>query len=514
MRSAGPKDGYQKQMSLKKNIVANYLSQFYSTGIGIAVLPLYIRHLGPEAYGLVGFFTMLQSWFGLLDLGLTPTIARETARFHGGALDAQTYRKLVRALSVVFMIIAGVGAIAIAGLSDFIAERWLTFHVLTKSDVIKTVQIMGLCVAIRWMCGLYRGVVTGGEQLVWLGGFSSFIATLRFVAVFATMYVFGFTPNVFFLHQLAVALIELVGLALKCKASLPKAGSGGVGSSFAVIRPMLKLALTIAFTSSVWIAVTQSDRLILSGILNLSDYGYFSLAVMVAGGISLMTGPAGTAMMPRMAKLHAEGKHEEMITTYRTLTQLVVAIAITTSVTLVVCAKPVLYAWTGNQVLTEHAYRVVRLYAIGNAILAAGQLPFVLQYAKGNLLYHLFGNIVVAVLLLPGIVVAARTYGGVGAGYIWVSVNAFYLVVWATVTHLKLVPGLHRKWFFGDVVAVAMPGVVVGFIFFLFQPLFENRVLGLAYTACVGAVVSLVTLLSMQVPRKLLLTRLGRRPSS
>ncbi|AJE98123.1 oligosaccharide flippase family protein [Pandoraea apista] len=501
-------------MSLKKNIVANYLSQFYATGIGIAVLPFYIRHLGPEAYGLVGFFTTLQSLFGLLDLGLTPTIARETARFHGGALDARTYRKLVRALSAVFMLIAGLGAIAIVGLSDFIAERWLTFHVLTKSDVIRTVQIMGLCVAIRWMCGLYRGVVTGGEQLVWLGGFNSFIATLRFVAVFATMYIFGFTSNVFFLHQLAVALIELAGLALKCKASLPKAEPGRLSSSFIVVRPMLKFALTIAFTSSVWIAVTQSDRLILSGILNLSEYGYFSLAVMVAGGISLITGPVGTAMMPRMARLHAEGKHEEMMTTYRTLTQLVVAIAIATSVTLVVCAKPALYAWTGNQILTEHAYRIVRLYAIGNAILSAGQLPFILQYAKGNLRYHLVGNIVVAVFLLPSIVIASRMYGGVGAGWIWVSVNALYLAIWATVTHRKIVPGFHGKWILKDVIAVAMPGVFAGLIFFLFEPLFESRLLGLAYTACVGVVISLVTLLSMRVPRKLLLDRLGRQTSS
>ena len=31
--------------------------------------PLYIKYMGAEAYGLVGFFTMLQAWFGLLDMG-------------------------------------------------------------------------------------------------------------------------------------------------------------------------------------------------------------------------------------------------------------------------------------------------------------------------------------------------------------------------------------------------------------------------------------------------------------
>ena len=85
-------------MSLQKNILANYASQSYVTVIGIVILPLYIKYMGAEAYGLVGFFAMLQMWFNLLDMGLTPTIARETARFRGGAMDILSYRHLVRAL--------------------------------------------------------------------------------------------------------------------------------------------------------------------------------------------------------------------------------------------------------------------------------------------------------------------------------------------------------------------------------------------------------------------------------
>ena len=66
-------------MSLKKNLVANYISQIYVSVIGIVMVPLYLKHMGAEAYGLVGFFAMLQAWFNLLDMGLSPTMARETA---------------------------------------------------------------------------------------------------------------------------------------------------------------------------------------------------------------------------------------------------------------------------------------------------------------------------------------------------------------------------------------------------------------------------------------------------
>ena len=48
-------------MSLKSNISANYASQIYSTLVGIVLVPVYLRTMGSEAYGLVGFFAMLQA---------------------------------------------------------------------------------------------------------------------------------------------------------------------------------------------------------------------------------------------------------------------------------------------------------------------------------------------------------------------------------------------------------------------------------------------------------------------
>ena len=57
-------------MSLKRNILANYVGQLYVTLIGILLVPMYVKYMGAEAYGLVGFYAMLQAWFMLLDMGL------------------------------------------------------------------------------------------------------------------------------------------------------------------------------------------------------------------------------------------------------------------------------------------------------------------------------------------------------------------------------------------------------------------------------------------------------------
>lgn len=63
-------------------------------------------------------------------------------------------------------------------------------------------------------------------------------------------------------------------------------------------------------------------------ILPLADYGYFTVAVLVAGGIMIVSGPISSALLPRMARLQAEGQHDALIAVYRQATQLVAIIAI------------------------------------------------------------------------------------------------------------------------------------------------------------------------------------------
>ncbi|HNV87289.1 MAG TPA: oligosaccharide flippase family protein, partial [Candidatus Omnitrophota bacterium] len=64
---------------LKKNIVANYAGQIFSVLIGIFLVPVYLRFLGVEVYGLIGFFASLQMLLNIFDLGLSTTVSREIA---------------------------------------------------------------------------------------------------------------------------------------------------------------------------------------------------------------------------------------------------------------------------------------------------------------------------------------------------------------------------------------------------------------------------------------------------
>lgn len=433
--------------------------------------------MGAEAYGLVGFFTMLQAWFALLDLGLTPTIGRETARYHGGAMSLMDFRRLARALEGVFAAIALLGGVLLFAMAQPIASQWLNASQLPQQDVTQALQLMAIIIALRWMCGLYRGVITGAERLVWLSGFNSLIATARFVLIVPVLMFVSATPQAFFGFQLGVAVLEIAGLTWMAYRLLPDIPAGQrIRWQWAPLKPVFKFSLSIAFTSSVWVLVTQTDKLMLSKILPLADYGYFTVAVLVASGIMIVSGPISSALMPRMTRLQAEGQYDDLIAVYRQATQLVTVTAIPAALVLIFFAPQVLWAWTGDATLVQQAAPALRLYAIGYAFLVVGAFPYYLQYAKGSLRLHLIGNMLFLLLLIPSVIWAATHYGMTGAGWAWLVSNMVYFLLWTPMVHRTFATGVHNSWLLTDIVRPAFLPLTVVVLVSHFMQWHEDRI--------------------------------------
>ncbi|ABB23640.1 oligosaccharide flippase family protein [Pelodictyon luteolum] len=491
--------------SIKANIFTNYVSQFYVAGIGILMVPFYIRYMGAEAYGLIGFYTLLQSWFMLLDMGLTPTMQRETARFHGGSIDAISFRRVVRALEGLFLGVSIIGGGVLFFSSGYIAYSWLKASSLPYSEVHAAIGTMAFIIAFRWMGGLYRGAIVGSEKLAWLGGFNAFLATIKSLGVVPLLLFVGVAPRIFFGYQLVIALIELIGLMLYAYRLLPDIPKGAVLSwDIRHIRPLLRFSLTLAFTSSVWILTTQMDKLVLSKILPLADYGYFTLAVLVASVVIMISSPVGSAIMPRLSKCDAAGDSSGLILVYKNATQLVSVVAGSAAITLVFCAERVLYVWTGDHELARQAAPVLQAYALGNGVLAVGAFPYYLQYAKGDLRVHFIWNIGSLIVLVPSVIWVAERYGGVGAGYVWLVMNLLGVLTLPPLIHHKFYPGLNRKWFSDDVLVIFASGACAGLVVTLLLATGADRWLQLIEVLAVGiAVLSASSLASAEIRKRL-----------
>ncbi len=463
------------------------------------MVPFYVRYMGMEAYGLVGFYALLQMWFQLLDIGLSPTMARETSRFCGGATDALSLRLLLRALEAIFVGIALVGAVGIVMGSGIIADRWLKVQQLPLDEVRHSIMLMAVIVALRWVSGLYRGTISGFERLVWLNGFNALAVSGRFILVIPVFIYVGTGPVIFFSYQLVIALLEITGLVIKSYRLMPKVATGQrLAWQWTPLRGVLKFSLNIAFTGSAWVIVTQTDKLLLSNILPLSEYAYFTLTVLVAGSVLLTTNPISGALLPRLTKLNAADDEAGLIRLYRKATQMVAIIAIPAALVLAFFAEHTLWAWTGDPELARKAAPVLALYATGNGILALAAFPYYLQYAKGDLKLHVIGNILFVVALLPTLIWATRQFGVLGAGFTWVGVNLAYLLLWVPKVHNRFVAGLHRQWLLEDLGGILLPVTIGAALLYAFIDWPSSRIANVLVLALVS--VFLVALAALSSP--------------
>lgn len=451
----------ENNMSIKNNIIANYISQIYVTLLNVLVVPLYIGYMGAEAFGLVGFLSLLQTWFVLFDFGLATTMLRQTACYHGGEMDALGLRQFLRALEGIFIVVGIIGTVGIILSSNFIAMNWLKVESLSIDDVTKSVMIIGIIVVLRWVSGLYRGVISGFEHFVWLSWFNCILATFRFVLIIPFFIFVSVSVYHFFLYHLAVAILEILTLVVQVYRILPSLFNVRyVKWEFGVVLTSLNFSINMAFAILAWLLLTQIDKMLLSTVLPLEEYGYFTLASLVASGVTAVVGPISSAIVPRMARFNASSDASGFLRTYRAATQLMVTTSVSISLVMIFFAEPLLTVWTGNDSLAKNISPVLWLYACGNGFQAITAMPFYLQNAKGDLKLHTIGSVIFILIFVPTIAFSIYHYGMLGAGYVWLASNALQFIFWVPVVHDKFLKDFHYKWLLHDVLMIVIPATL------------------------------------------------------
>lgn len=442
-------------MSLKKNTIANYIGQGYLTLINIVMLPLYLRYLGAESYGLVGFFAVMQAWLQLLDAGLSPTLARQVAYERGR--DAESFtevRHLLRSIELIFLVLGILMGLGIWFASPWIASRWLDVKTLPLTEVGYCISLMGFIIGLRWLASLYRSGIQGMEHQVWLNVANIALSSLRYVGAWVLLRWITQEVSHFFEFQICVSIIELAVLATKFYRTLPSAGGRRIGFSFSSLKAVLPFTASVAYASGIWILLTQLDKLILSHVLSLKEYGYFALVAVVATGILSFTGPISQALLPRMTVLLSNGNEKEMLTIYRKSTQFVAALIFPMTGLVALFSTEMLYAWTGDRIAAKWAGPVLTWFVLGNGILAISTFQYSLQFAHGKLKLHVMNSTVSALVQVPIIIFAAFKYGVMGVAISWFATRLITFFIWPPIIHHYFAPGIHKKWLLEDLAPV------------------------------------------------------------
>lgn len=448
---------------MKSAIAGSLLAQFFNAVAGVLVMPIYLLLMGDEAFGLIGVYFVLQALLQILDFGITPTLARDVSLLSARQRSPLQIWLHLRSIEFLFTFIA-ILVLACAHLyRDWFVSSWLIVEQLPVGLVGKCLFWMAAASLLRWVSGIYRGVLIGLEMHSHVNVLTILFTTLRFLPIIPFLYYVDSGPLAFFVYQCLVSAGELLTFRIISYWHLPPCPElRRVG--FQDLWEPLQLAKQVGVLSAIWILLTQIDKIILSRTMSLEEFGGFSLATMAAGVLFIGLPVLNQVVQPRMTILVAQGQRGELIRLYRLTGQVLAALLSAVGGTLALNAEPVLVLWTQDPRLAGEISDILAWYACANVLAVILLPPFLLQFAHGDVSLHIRGNLLVLAILLPVITLAAIYSGPVAVAQSVVIVRLLVLLLWLPKVHHRFLPEFTSSWLFVDVLKVAAAVLAVLFL--------------------------------------------------
>jgi O-antigen/teichoic acid export membrane protein len=486
--------------TVARNILANVAGSALAMLAFLAVVPVYLRLLGPEAYGLVGLFTTVMLAAAALDLGLGATLNREVARTTAQARVAEGFADVAVTLQAACWLVGLATGVLFVLVAPAAASHWLRFSTLSLADVQGALALMGVALPALVTRGFYLAGLNGLQRqgvanLISLGG-----SLARAVLTVAALSLVAPTAAVFFTTQLAVFYVEVVVLAVALRGCLPPtARRGRVRPS--TLRPVLGFSAGMAGTMLLGLGLTAMDQVVLSAILPLAEFGYYSLAVAVAGTLGQVVHPVTTAVYPRFSQLFERGDARGAAADYHFFSQLVAIVVLPLGVLLILFPADVLGLWTRDAGVVRHAAVVLSLRALGTVLNTLMHVPHVVQLAFGWSTLGARVNAVAVLVLAPTTVALSLGWGAPGAALSWVALNLGVLLFAMTWMHSRVLPGELPRWY-AHLLLPALAVAVVGAAARAAMPEALDAVSTVAWLAATGTAAAAAALAAAATVRR------------
>jgi O-antigen/teichoic acid export membrane protein len=471
---------------LRLNVLANLLGSGWLAIVQLVVVPVYLRLLGIEGYALIGFYLTLLGVLRIVELGLSPTVSRELARLSVDPSLAGDAQDLTRTLEAFYWGAALAVAALVYVLAPRVAFGWLQETRISGEILVASVRWMGLLAAAQLPISLYQGVLLGLERQPLLNAIRATMATLAALAGVLVLALIASDPASFFLSQIAIAAAQTMLMRAAVWRSLPRAPHRPRMRPAMFLR-VYRFALGLGGITVCSVILTQADKIILSRLLPLEVFGYYSLAAVAASALAAMNAPLFNAAFPRLTVLVARGDDGALRSLYRLASQAVVVVTVPVAIAVAVFASEVVAIWTGDPVMAAEVGPLLAILVAGTALNTLMYMPYALQLAHGWTRLAFALNLAFALAIVPALLAAVFTLGAAGAAFVWTAVNLTYVAVGVPATHRRLFGEPGWYWFrdLAAVTAASAASAVVWRLLYFVQP--SSAV---ALLAMVGAILS------------------------
>jgi O-antigen/teichoic acid export membrane protein len=463
--------------SLKASIFSNYFGTLWSALISIFSIPLYLKLIGPDGYGIVGIFTSLQVLFSLLDAGLSTTLNKELSRLSVLKDSKEEMHNVVKTLGDIYWYISLSAGIFFLLLSPLISKYWVHSNSLSFTTISLSFALLSTSLIFQLPIGFYSGGIIAIQKQVTLNIFRIIFATIKSFGSILVLIFISKSVTTFLFWILIVNIAQVFTLKYILWLNLPKITSHFKKSfQLSLLRKNWNFAAGLTAITLTSVLLTQVDTIILSKILPLNEFGYYSLSYTVASFLYMIVSPVSQSYFPKFCILVTENNTIKLANVYHEACQLVTLAVVPIALFLSIFSSEIMLIWTKNEITVQNTHLLVSIVTMAVCIHCLMFIPYMVCLAYNYTKLALYSNIIILILMIPSTIYFTMKFGSIGGAFCWLFINIIYFFSNPIFVHKKFLTNHLVNWYWDDTIKpiIACLSLFVFFKLFIYHNYFTN----------------------------------------
>lgn len=444
---------------VRKALAVSIGARGFAALLGLLALPLYVRLLGIEAYGVVGLFASLQVLVAFMDMGLATTLTRELAGVGTDRARLAHGRSAALTFEIAYLCVAILIGLILAIVAPLVATGWINLETLSADRVSLSLQLAAVALACQWPANLYAGGLAGLHRQGPLALSSTAFAIMRVALSLIALWQSP-TLESFFLAQIVSAVLQSAGMRIQLWSALRLPRHRAI-PRIELLHRSRGFAGGMTAITVTSILLVQMDKVILSYLVPLPDFGIYVVASTLAAGLYTIISPVFSVMYPRLSALWGAGDFQAVANLYRASSQAMAGLIVPLTLVMACFPKESLYVLTGDPVLGQRGAWTLVWLVLGSGLNGLMNMPYALQLAAGWTTLTIGTNVVAVAVLAPMTWWTARHFGIEGGALAWFALNLGYLICTPQLMHRRLIGGEKYRWYLEGVVRPAGASLLI-----------------------------------------------------
>ena len=427
-----------------KNGLYNTIGGVARIGISLLSVPIIIRLIGIESYGIWILSSSVISIAALVEGGLSVTttfyLSKDIANNDNKGLS-----ETLTATLATILFLSTLSSFFLYFSSDYIVRLFPQLQGNQSEIVLNTLRLGSLYLWPRLIQQQFIGIMQAYEEY----GLINVLGTLQnIISSFGLILVAYFSGNAAEMMKWQ-AVISIIALLIYSRSSkkLIQNSNPRIAWNFIKIKQIWKYSSVAWFGTLGSALFTQGDRLIVGSILNIKVLGIYSAISTVAGQINILSALPIFPLVPKLAKLLETEKYNRQAikAQIKESQELNAFVALVSAGFIILFSKPILLFLIKENINAESIF-AMQVSALIYAIYSLNAVGYFSLYGLGEIKLCTFIHVFSSVITLLLIFVLSMNFGLLGAIYGNVGYIATLLMVSLSFKKLKINLKYFYKW--------------------------------------------------------------------